>query len=196
MSEEDDNDRPLTGVAGGVNTVWLARAFRLNKTTVQRRLAALAPIAQNSRNEPLYDLPEAASYLVKPRNLDHILKTMKPADLPDSLRESFWNAKLKEQSFRVKAGEYWSTDDVIGVFSGVLKNIRERLQIVPDTAARSMGLEPAQVKSLTEIMDSAQDSIHQEILTLGARSKTPNTLINDKDVDLSSTSHRNDEDII
>jgi len=196
MSEEENDNKAVVTTAGGVNSAWLARAFRLSKATVERRLAPLAPVALNSRRQPLYDLPEAAAYLVKPRNLDFILKDMKPADLPDNMREGFWNAKIKEQTYRKKAGELWETDDVIMVFSGVLKGIRERLQIVPDTAARAMGLDPKQVKALTQIIDGAQDDIHKEIISLEEKSSTVNSLLSDGDVDLESTAHRNDEDII
>ncbi|AGH31457.1 hypothetical protein LOKG_00020 [Loktanella phage pCB2051-A] len=193
MSEEEDNK--LVSTAGGVTTAWLAATFRLSKPTVERRLAPLAPIGHNAKRQPLYDTPEAAAYLVKPRNIERLLLDLKPTDLPDSMRESFWTAKLKEQQYRVKAGELWETNDVIGVFSSTLKGVRERLQIVPDTAGRALGLSIAQVKALTEIMDSVQDSIHREITELEDHQSTPNTLISDPDIK-SSISFRDHEDVV
>jgi hypothetical protein len=192
---DDADDNTMVSTAGGVNTSWLAASFRLSKATVERRLAPLAPIGHNSNNRPLYDIPEAAAYLVKPRNIERLLLDLKPADLPDSMRESFWTAKLKEQQYRLKAGELWETNDVIEVFSSTLKGVREKLQIVPDTAGRALGLSIAQVKAMTQIMDSVQDSIHREIIHLESLQSTPNVLISDPDVK-SSISFRDHEDVI
>jgi len=164
-------------VLGGVSVPWLMKAFRMGRQTVERKLAGCRPIGQGKHGTPLYDLPEAAAYLVKPRaTIEQLLASLKPDELPEKLREAYWNAKLKQQRYEERAGHLWRTDRVIALFSEVLQEIRVKLQIIPDRVDRETGLTSQQLKSLSRIVDEVQDDIYQYILSLKDKRYTPSQL--------------------
>ncbi|MGF7178059.1 DUF1441 family protein [Azospirillum doebereinerae] len=148
-------------IGGGVSIPWLMKAFRMGRATVEKKLVGCVPVGQGKHNTPLYDLPEAASYLVKPRvELNRMLKDLKPEDLPERLREGYWNSKLKQQRFEERAGNLWRTERVLATFSETLQEIRTKLMIVPDRVDREVGLTPEQVAALASVIDEVQDDIH------------------------------------
>jgi hypothetical protein len=181
-------------INGGVSVAWLMKAFRMGRAGVERKLIGCKPIGQGKHSTPLYDLPEAASYIVKPRlDLASHLKTLKADDLPEKLRESYWNAKLKQQRFEERAGNLWRTEAVLTLFSVVLQDIRSKLQIIPDQVDRAVGLTPEQIEGTTRVVDAIQDDIHKYILQMGKTGFTPNQLGEEAESDFPSD---DDEDFI
>lgn len=164
-------------IAGGVSVAWLMKAFRMGRAKVERKLIGCQPIGTGKHGVPLYDLPDAASYLVNPRiQLKDYLKEIKPEELPERLRETFWNAMLKQQRWEEKAGNLWRTDKVLSVFSEVLQEIRTRLQLIPEDIERAAGLSDKQHRAVTEIVDSVQDEIHKWIVDFASGGRTLNQL--------------------
>lgn len=160
-------------VLGGVSVPWLMKAFRMGRGTVEKKLRGCQPIGHGKHNTPLYDLPEAASYLVKPRvDMEEYLRSLKPDNLPERLRESYWSAKLKEQRWREKAGDLWRTSDVLTVFGDVLQKMRTRLQLLPDAIEREAGLDEKQFAASRTAVDKIQDEIYQELQTLAKTGRT------------------------
>lgn len=149
----------------------------MGRGTVEMKLRGCQPVARGKNNTPLYDLPEAASYLVKPRgDIEKYIAGLKPDELPDKIRESYWNAKLKQQRYEERAGTLWRTERVITLISELLQEIRTKLQIIPDRVDRTVGMSNEQVRALTEIIDEMQDDIYQHILSLKDKRFTPNAL--------------------
>ena len=151
-------------ILGGVSVMWLMRAFGMGRQTVERKLRGIKPIGSGKHDTPLYDLKEAAAYLVKPRiQMDSLLKELKPDDLPERLREAYWSAKLKQLRWEEKAGHLWPSPAVIELFSEVLAQIRTRTQLIPDECERVAGLSQRQVEVVRGIVDSIQDDMHKAI---------------------------------
>lgn len=170
-------DPEVHGINGGVSVAWMMKAFRIGRQTLERRLVGCAPIGKGKHGSPLYDLPEAAAYIVMPkRAIADYLKDVKPEDLPENLREGVWNAKLKQQRFEEKAGDLWRTSRVIEVISEVLVDLRSRLTLIPDDAERAAGVTREQRRKIAEIVESIQEDMYQSILNLEKSQFTPNQL--------------------
>jgi hypothetical protein len=122
----------LHTVTGGVSIPWLMGAFRMGRAKVIELLnkGGVGPVGTHKNGGVRYDLPEAAACLVTPKqDFKAFLKTLKPSDLPANMQESFWAAKLKEQKFRVQAGELWPTPAVMQVFGDTFKMIKSKVQL-------------------------------------------------------------------
>ena len=164
-------------VVGGVSVPWLMKAFRMGRGTVEKKLRGVQPIGHGKHNTPLYDLPEVAAYLVKPRvDMEEYIRTLKPDQLPERLRESYWSAKLKEQRWREKAGDLWRTSDVLTVIGDTLQNLRTRLQLLPDAIERAAGLDPKQFAAARAAVDEIQDQIYKDLQNLSQKGHTRSQL--------------------
>lgn len=164
----------------GVSVVWLAKAFRMTRHAVEKKLKDCRPVARGTYGNPLYDLPEAAAYLVEPKiDLDTYLKNVKPERLPEKLRESVWNSMLKRQRWEEKAAHLWRTETVMSRFAEVLANVRQQLQQIPDKVERLTGLTIEQYKIIRNTIDQVQEEIYQEILALNEGRSTGNQLLSE-----------------
>lgn len=182
IEDEDDggfstSSRDLYKVVNGVSVQWLARAFGMTRHNIEKRIRGCRVVGSGDYGNPLYDLRDAAAYLVEPKfDLEEYLSKIKPDRLPEKFRESFWNAKLKEQRWRRAAGELWDTEQVMTVFSEVLADIRDKLQLIPDTVERLGGLDVKQWQMVRNLVDQAQDEIHGHIVRFASRDDTLNQL--------------------
>jgi hypothetical protein len=170
-------DPEVHGINGGVSVAWLMKAFRMGRQTIERRLVGCAPIGKGKHSSPLYDLPEAASFIVIPkRAITDYLRDVKPEDLPENLREGVWNAKLKQQRFEEKAGDLWRTTRVIETISDLLVDLRSKMTLIPDETERAAGINREQRRKLAEIVEAIQDDMYKSILDLQKTRFTPNQL--------------------
>ena len=159
----------------GVSVDWLRRVFRMSSRTVERKLTGLRTIAVTGKGVPLYDLAEAAQRLVKPKmDLNEYLSDITVDDLPDKLKEAFWNAKLKEQRYLKNAGELWRTEAVIQLFGSTLKDVKERMRLIPELGEKSLGLTPDQAEGLRKIVSRVQEEVWLQIQNL--EPKTPSSV--------------------
>ena len=178
------SSRELYKVANGVSVQWLAKAFGMTRHNVEQRIRGCRVVGSGDYGNPLYDLREAASYLVEPKiDVEEYIAKLKPEKLPERLRESFWNAKLKEQRWKRAAGELWETDRVMSVFAEVLGNIRDKLQLIPDTVERLGGLDVKQWQMVRNLVDQVQEEIHAEIVRFADKDSTLNQLGVEEDAD-------------
>ncbi|AEG53103.1 hypothetical protein [Sinorhizobium meliloti] len=120
-------------VHGGVTLDWLSKVFGMSRKNVIEALRPCPVLRMHSNGGAYYDLKVAAAYLVKPeRELAQVLADLKADDLPEKLRESFWNAKLKEMKFLALAGDLWPTESVLEVLSQTFTMIRTKVQLWTD----------------------------------------------------------------
>lgn len=156
----------------GVTVDWLRRAFHMSAATCERKLKGLKPKGVTNLGADLYDFHDACSRLVKPKmDLSEYLSDITVDDLPDKLKEPFWNAKLKQQRYEKNAGELWRTEAVIQLFGSVLKDIKERMKLIADMSEKSLALSPDQLQGLREIVNDVQAEVYKHIISL--ESKTP-----------------------
>jgi hypothetical protein len=125
----------------GVSITWLCTMFRMDRRTCQKRLAMCPPLRRGVGDAPMFDLAQAAAFLVKPKiNIGEWVKSLRPADLPPYLQSEFWDAQNKRQKWEENAGELWRTEKVIEVFADVFKHIKETMQQWQDSIERKEGL--------------------------------------------------------
>lgn len=174
--EEQSQYLDIRDVYRGVSINWLKEAFRMDRSTVKRRIADLAPLKYARGNIAIYDFVQAASCLVKPKlDIGELVKTMKPEDLPNDLQKEYWEALLKRQKYKHQAGEFWHTEDVINVFGEAFKHIKESTQLWVNALDRQTGLTPEQVKLLTQLADNLLEDIHGRLSKMKKKRRTPST---------------------
>jgi hypothetical protein len=191
MTFIDDEDEDLIGdvdhvsfrttdvhsVIQGVSIAWLMKAFRMGRAAIEHRLAGCPTVGAGKHGIPLYDLPVAASYLVKPRMTQaEMFRSLKPADLPDKLKDSYWAAKLKQQKYERQAGDLWRTGQVLDTFAEVFKLLRTSLQLIPDAVDREKGITPEQRQIITRVVDGIQDELHGKLVLFAQERSTPSTV--------------------
>ncbi|SON54329.1 hypothetical protein HDIA_0788 [Hartmannibacter diazotrophicus] len=160
----------------GVSVDWLAAAFGMNRKDVASALRP-CPIKSRKGVRKFYDLRTAAGYLVRPeRELSAALASLKADDLPERLRESFWNAKMKELKFRAAAGDLWSTASVLDVLGETFKAIKKATQLWADTVEESLGLTPDQRNLVVELSDRLMSDIQTSLVHQAQSSATESYL--------------------
>lgn len=178
--ESDDfslSSRDLHRIYGGVSVQWLAKFFRTTRHVVEKKLGSLRPIGSGDYGNPLYDPIEAVAHLVEPKfDLDEYLSSVKVDKLPEKLRETVWNAKLKQQRWEERAGHLWRTETMMGKFGEVLLGISSKLQQIPDRVERLTGLSIEQYKLIQSAVDEVREEIFEQISIMRDQSKTPNQL--------------------
>jgi hypothetical protein len=164
-------------VTGGVTVTWLANAFRMDPKTVKKRLAECPVKGIGRGRSPLFDLPVAASYLVKPRgDMGEYIKKIRPNDLPPLLQTEFWDAALKRQKWQEKAGELWPTEKVLDTFSDAFRLVKETMRLWPDTIEQTDGLTNDQRRTFIGLVDSLQDQMHKRLVEFPKQKQTPSQL--------------------
>ena len=167
----------ITQIFRGVTVTWLMQAFRMDRSTVKKRMANCQPLKYGKGNVPIYDFVQACEYLVKPKvDLDEYLKRLKPEDLPLDLRKEYWEAQLKKQRWEEKAGQLWRTEDVIEVYSEALKHIKTSTQVWASNLDRKTGLSTEQYDLLISMTDRLLSDMHQRLLEMQSHKTTPNSL--------------------
>lgn len=162
---------------GGVSVPWLMKVFGMGRQTVERKLTGLRPVGLGSHGSPLYLVPDAAARLVKPTlAAEELLKDMKPSDMPEKLREAYWNSKLKQQRFEERAGTLWRTEKVMTLVGEFLQEFRQKAMMLPDDAEKDLGLTREQHKKLQALVDEMQGDLYEWVLALKEGRATPNQL--------------------
>lgn len=162
----------------GVSTGWLSQIFRMDNMTIRKRLAACPEVGKHRGGAPLFDVAQAAGYLVKPKiNIQEWVKSLRPADLPPYLQSEFWEAQNKRQKYEENAGELWRTEKVIALYADTFKMIKDTMNLWVDNIERKNGMTGEQRDMLVQLVDGLQEEIHSRLLTLKDREdKTPSVL--------------------
>lgn len=154
---------------GGVTAEWLAQAFRMDRRTINRRLHD-CPFVPGTE---LYDLPEAAGYIVQPKHsIEDFAKYMKKSDLPPELREAYWAAMLKQTKWMQEAGELWHTQDVFDVLGEAFKRLKNAILLMQNEIDDAEPLTVAQRAKLREMTDGLQRELHEQLVVMARERRT------------------------
>lgn len=160
----------------GVTVTWLAQAFGMSPLTVKTRLR-MCPHRGETKAGYLYDLREAAPYIIKPvRDLKEYLKSIKPEELPTKLQEKYWRALMQRIKYEERAGTLWRTETVLFVLGEVFQTIKFSLQLWADNLDRSTGLTTEQRELLRGMVDGLQDEIYTKLRDFEKSHRTPSVL--------------------
>lgn len=163
----------LDNVYGGVAVDWLCKVFSMSRKNVAEALRHCPVLRYHQNGGAYYDLKVAAAYLVKPeRELADVLGSLKADDLPEKLRESFWNAKIKEMKYRALAGELWPTEAVMEIFSDTFQLIASKSKLWVDDLEEMSELSDKQRKALTDMVDALMVELKEALVS---RAKTQQT---------------------
>lgn len=163
-------------VLKGVTVTWLAQAFGMSPVSVKTKLR-MCPHRGETKAGYLYDVREAAPYLIKPvRDLKEYLKSIKPEELPTKLQEKYWRALMQRIKYEERAGTLWRTETVLFVLGEVFQTIKFSLQLWADNLDRETGLTSEQRELLRRMVDSLQDEIYQKLRDFEKTHRTPSVL--------------------
>lgn len=166
----------LTDVHAGVSIEWLCSVFGMANRTVKKRIAGLQPM-KRLRGSTMYDLRQAAAYLVDPMiDFDKFVKTLRPEDLPPKLSKDYWDALLKMRKYQLLAGELWHTGDVLEVLGGAFKHIKESTQLWINTVERNTELSNKQREILVSLADQLLNDLHSRLVTMPDNARTASIL--------------------
>jgi hypothetical protein len=156
----------MNAVDNGAPIDWFVKNFHMNRTTVMERLRKAPVHRRHPRTKhPYYLVNVAAAYLVDPlRDRSDFLDNIKAADLPEKLRESFWNAKIKELKFKVLAGELWPTESVMEVLADTFQLISGKTKLWVDDLEEVSQLSDEQRRYLARMVDDLIGEIRKSLI--------------------------------
>jgi hypothetical protein len=148
----------------GASVSTLGQLFGLDNRDVTRKIAKLEPCG--TRNGwPVYDLGQAARYLVDPViDIEAYIKTLKPSDLPTALQDAYWKGQLSRQKWEENAKHLWRTEAVMEVLTGVYKNLRQSLMLFSDAVETQTGLTPDQRAVIESMTDGVLDDMRRQLV--------------------------------
>ncbi len=143
----------------------LGTVFGMSTETVREKIGHITPTA-NYKGSPLYRIRDAAPFLVTPVGLDieAIIKSLKPAQLPNALQKDFWSAQHTRLKFMEDAGQLWRTQRVQEVIGDILKIVRQRISLLTDTLDRQTALTTQQREIVQTMMDTLLLDAYQEVI--------------------------------
>lgn len=166
----------IDAINKGVTVTWLAQAFGISLRSAKEKLRK-CPHSGVTKAGYLYDLREAAPYLVKPvMNVKEYLKSVRPEELPTKLQDKYWSALMRRIKYEERAGMLWRTEKVLFVLGEMFQTIKFSLQLWADNLERATGITPEQRACLRDMVDGLQDEIYMKIKELEKESKTPHVL--------------------
>jgi len=175
---EDPEDEPvstaLADVYGGVSASWLAQVFGHDKNTIAKKLAVAGiEVVGRRNNGPLYRIPDAAAYLVKPKvDLTTYIKSLRPNDLPPMLNDAYWGAMLKRQKWEENARDLWRTEAVLKVFGDLAISFKTTANLWVEEVERVEGLTQEQRQLITKMTDGLLDRVYQLMVEAPKKSRT------------------------
>lgn len=168
-------------VHAGVSAAWLGHVFGHDKNTIKKKLANCLPSGTN-KGTPLYRIPDAAAWLVKPKvNISDYIKGMSRRDLPPELSSLYWDAMLKRQKWEENAGQLWRGEDVLRVLGEGALRIKTVVQLWVDELDRVNGLPENLRVQLGQMADGLLADIHEEYVTAPAKGTTLSTVTEHED---------------
>lgn len=160
-----------------VGVTFLADVFRLDTRTVKKKLARCPVIANARGNTPLYDFVQAAGFLVKPQtDIAAWIKSQRVQDLPPHLAPGVQQAMLHRQTWELRAGLLWHTEDVLSVLGEVFLTIKDRMQLWVDTLGDNTDLNDDQRARMTQMVDALQNEIHSKLVEMPKKRQTRSSI--------------------
>lgn len=164
MGENTGFHKRRAEIASGLPVTELAKIFRTNVLNVRRKLAAVKPIGDRM-GDPVYDIADAAEWLVKPKvDIAEYIKALRPGDVPVALQKQFWDAQLGRQKFDEQAGHSWRTEKVQTAFGDVFKIVRQKVRLFTDTVDRESTLSEEQRAIITRLADELLEGAYRSVL--------------------------------
>lgn len=179
---EDEDDDALPGAKGGrfakrslaeagtnlvqrgVTVGWLASVLGIGRTTVQRKLADVAPKRIYGNNTKLYDVRGVLPLFILPNDIKGIIARMNPKDLPERLRKEYWTARKAEQAVRETARDLWRSDDVHRALGDIAKLTKDTITLWTDDVDEAVGLTAEQVEVLDRLTRDLLTKINHAVL--------------------------------
>lgn len=159
--------RSQKDILGGVTVQFLSEIFRMKAATVRRRLAE-CEVRRYEGQSAIYDLPEAAAYLIDPKvDLREFFRTLRPEELPAQLQKDVWDAQLKRQKWMENAGELWHTTDIVETLGEMFKTIKSTVQLWQDNIDQIDQLTDKQREALSQSCDGLLHRIHESLIEAG-----------------------------
>lgn len=147
----------------GVSATFLAEVFHVSPHVVRRKINALKPVGERG-GDPIYDLAEAAQYLVKPRvDLAEYIKNLRPQDAPVALQKQFWDSQNGRLKYMQEAGELWHTFRVQTAVVDILKVVRQQVRLFSDTVERKTELTEKQRALILGMSDGLLNDMYKAI---------------------------------
>lgn len=163
----------LTDIFSGLSITALAAVFKQDKKTVSRKLANIAPIGKK-RGFPVYDVAEAAAWLVKPKiDIEKYMMSLRPMDLPPWLQRDFWDAMNKRQKWEEGAADLWRTDKIVEFLADVLRNIKNTVMLWNEGLEREETLSDEQRAYYRQMTDGLLDDLYNALLKMSDDTEFP-----------------------
>lgn len=141
----------------------LSTIFRRDLKTTQRRLLE-CPKAATRSGYPVYDLGEAAAYLVDPKfDVEDVIRSMRTQDLPQHLQSEFWKAQRNKIGYLRETGALWKAERVELMVADFMKIIFQQVRMMKETVEQQMGLTKEQRTLLSSLQDSLLLAIQSEV---------------------------------
>lgn len=160
-----------------VSIGFLARAFRANPQTVEKRLAE-CPVKEwaapkRGRPKPLYDFCEAAAYLVKPRvDLVKYLSSLNSNNIPPHINKTFWDSMNARAKYEATARMTWRDEDVLSVLGATAMLIRERTLLWVDQLPDKVSLTQENRQALRDAVDDLLEDIKVKLEDMPKKRRT------------------------
>lgn len=163
----------LTDIFSGLSVSALAAIFKQDKKTVSRKLANITPIGKK-RGFPVYDVAEAAAWLIKPKiDIEKYMMSLRPMDLPPWLQRDFWDAMNKRQKWEEGAADLWRTDKIVEFLAEVLRNIKNTVMLWNEGLEREDSLSDEQRGYYRQMTDGLLDDLYQALLKMTDEAEFP-----------------------
>lgn len=153
----------------GVSIAWLAHVYRMDHTTVKRKLANCPVKTQRRRGDKmttvLYDLPTASAFLITPAfSTAEYMRAVRRGDLPPALQQTIWDALLKRQKWEENAGQLWRTEKVRSVLGSTFQTIKFTMQLWIDTLERQIEVTDEQREIIVGMVDGLQAELYDALV--------------------------------
>lgn len=151
-------------ITQAVSASTLGTIFGMSTETTREKIGHLSPVSEFN-GAPLYRIRDAAPFLVTPAGIDieQIVKTLKPAQLPNALQKDFWAAQNTRLKFMEDAKHLWSTLRVQSAVGEILKIVRQRITLLTDTLDRQTALTHEQREATQTMMDTLLEDLYHEV---------------------------------
>lgn len=147
----------------------LAEVFRMKRQNVERRLSGCPVAAIDPDGLPLYEIAEAAKFLVRvkltEKQIHQTLVRMDPRDFPPMLNKMFWEAMITRRKSEEQVGDLWHSSDVVKVAADSFNAIRMSLLLLPDELTETAGLNEQQRVIVRDMIDNALESCENALIT-------------------------------
>ncbi len=151
--------RQREAIQAGFSLSVLCEIFGKDKRDGRARLKDLQPSGYRA-GFPVYDLKEAARYLVDPVvDVEEFIKKLRPQDLPMALQSEFWKAQNARLKFEEDTGNLWRTEKVVAVLADVFRTIRQTVSLFSEAIERQTDLTEKQRQLIIQLTDGLLNDI-------------------------------------